>query len=97
MKRRELVQIEVTVEPVLDLTDSAVRDDLGVTSEALVGDDDSDLEACLRIADWARANGYRAIMTLSAARNSERVLVIYLEGPARLLRMKEGQGRERIV
>ena len=90
LKSRELVTIEVTVDPVLDLTDPAVRQELGVGLETLTGDGEADFEACRDIADWARANSYRAILAPSAATGGERILAIYLEGSPKRLRMNEG-------
>lgn len=88
LKSRELVTIEVSVEPVLDLTDEAVRAELGLSPETLTGEGAADLEACRDVADWARANSYRAIMAPSAARSGEKILAIYLEGSPAGLRMQ---------
>ncbi len=92
LKPRELVTIEVTVEPVLDLTDEAVRAELGLSLETLVGEGAADIEACRDVADWARANGYRAIVAPSAASSGEKILAIYLEGSFERLGMR-AEGR----
>jgi RES domain-containing protein len=92
-KPRDLVSIEVTATPVLDLTDETVRTWLGVTLSSLIGDEEADLESCRSIADWARSEGYRAILAPSAAREGERVLAIYIEGPVRDLDWDMGPDR----
>ncbi|MEJ7809783.1 MAG: RES family NAD+ phosphorylase [Gemmatimonadaceae bacterium] len=91
---RDLVSILVTVAPVLDLTDARVRRRYQVTLAALRGDDEGDLETCRMIADIARAEGYRAILSPSAARRGAQNLTIYLEGRAAKLRLVEGADRE---
>jgi len=91
---RDLVSIHVMVEPVLDLTDSAVRERYGADLATLVGDEEADLETCRSIADLARAEGYRAIMSPSAALPGAVNLNIYLEGRAADLRLRDGPDRE---
>ena len=90
---RDLVSIQVTVEPVLDLTSSAVLKANGITSATLVGDDETSLEACRSIADWARDHGFRAILTPSAAMPGAENLIVYLEGPAASLQLEAGPDR----
>lgn len=92
-KPRDLVSIDVTVTPVLELTNEAIRTRLGVTLSTLTGDEEADLETCRTIADWARSEGYRAILAPSAAREGERVLAIYIEGPVRNLDWDVGPDR----
>ena len=65
--KRDLVTILVTVTPVLDLTDAATRERYAIDPTTLVGDEEADLETCRSIADLARAEGYRAILSPSAA------------------------------
>lgn len=81
---RELVRFEVEVEPVLDLVDPKVRERLSVAKAVLTGDDDADLEACRRIADWARAHGHAAIRAPSAA-GEGLILAIYPVASSRQL------------
>jgi RES domain-containing protein len=92
-KRRDLVSIEVTVRPVLDLTEQAIRALYAASLEQITGDSDGDLERCHRIADAAREKGFRAILAPSAAQAGERVLVIYPEGRASDLRLRDGPDR----
>jgi hypothetical protein len=82
------------VTPVLDLTDRAVRREWGVTLGALTGDSDGSLEACRSIADLARASGYRAILSPSAALRGAANLNVYLEGLAEELQLRAGKVRE---
>lgn len=53
----------------------------------LVGDGDADLEHCRTIADWARHEGYLAVLAPSAAVKGEAVLAIYPENRPRELRI----------
>jgi RES domain-containing protein len=92
--KRDLVSLEVRVLPVLDLTDRAVRREWEVTLEALTGDSDGSLEACRSLADRARASGYRAILSPSAALRGAANLNIYLEGRAEQLQLQAGKTRE---
>ncbi|MDP2481161.1 MAG: RES family NAD+ phosphorylase [Candidatus Palauibacterales bacterium] len=92
---RELVSIDVDVRPVLDLRDVATRRSLGISLARITGDDPADLDACRAVADWARGQGYRAILAPSAASKTGTTLAVYLEGPADELGL-EG-GRERIA
>jgi len=82
---RDLVSLDVTVEPVLDLTSTSVRRRLKVLKvklDTLRGDDAEELEACLELADYARAEGYTAILTPSAASKDDINLAIYVDGRA---------------
>lgn len=69
----------------LDLADPEVRKRLAVAKGILTGDDDADLEACRRIADWARAHDHAALRAPSAARVGGQVLAIYPDASARRL------------
>ena len=93
-EKKDLVSILVRVEPVLDLTDRSVRRRYGVSLAMLTGDSDESLETCRSIADLARAQGYRAILSPSAALRGAANLNIYLEGRAANLRLREGPSRE---
>jgi hypothetical protein len=92
--KRDLASLEVRVVPVLDLTDRVVRREWGITRQALIGDSDGSLEACRAIADAARASGYRAIKSPSAALRGAANLNIYLDGRADELHLRAGAMRE---
>jgi hypothetical protein len=92
-KPRDLVSIEVTVRPVLDLTELAIQARYAASLEKMTGDSDEELEQCRQLADAARGEGFRAILAPSAAQEVERVLVIYPEGRASDLRLREGPDR----
>ncbi|MGI9181326.1 MAG: RES family NAD+ phosphorylase [Longimicrobiaceae bacterium] len=92
-KPRDLVSIEVTVRPVLDLTELAIQARYAASLEKMTGDSDEELEQCRQLADAARGEGFRAILAPSAAQEGERVLVIYPEGRASDLRLREGPDR----
>ena len=91
--RKDLVSVRVVVRPVLDLTDAAMQDRYGVTAATLTGDDPQALETCRSIADLARAEGYRAILAPSAALAGGTNLIVYLEGRAADLRLRDGPDR----
>lgn len=97
LKARELVSIAIEVAPVLDLSSRSRRIRYGISLNSLRGDREQDLEACRKIADRARSEGYRAILAPSAARRSERVLIVYLEGVAEKLDIDVGKVRASIV
>ncbi len=81
---RDLVSMEVAVDPVLDLTARRIRDRFNTNLSTLTGNEPRNLEACRRIADRAKAMKYQAILAPSAAikRDSEYVLAVYVDGPA---------------
>lgn len=91
---RDLASIRVRVSGVLDLTSRSVRMRVArklalgetIPTKRLRGDDDADLHLCLAIADWARAEGYVAILSPSAAERWSKNLNIYIDvaGPDRL-------------
>jgi RES domain-containing protein len=100
---RDLVSLQVRVSRVLDLTTRATRnkvaDTLGLDGtlpiNRLRGDDPADLSLCLAVADWARAQGYVAIVSPSAAMRGAKNLNIYIDiaGPSHL-RLDAGPDRE---
>jgi RES domain-containing protein len=92
--KRELVTLEVVVDPVLDLRSRTTRRTVGVTKAALTGDAESDLGSCLAIADWARSEGYSGIISPSAAQDGGAVLAIYVDGPVAGVELYEGGTRE---
>ena len=74
-------EIRVQVTNPLDLRDNATRSTLGVSTEALVSDDTVETR---RIGDYARANGFQAILAPSAAAVDTNNLVLLLDRlPAR--------------
>lgn len=75
--KRDVVSIDVAVEPVLNLSDPTKRSGVGIRLAAIVGDDEADRETCRRIADWARLRSFVAILAPSAASAGEQILVIY--------------------
>jgi len=76
---RDLVSVDVRVEPVLNLTSAEVRADLGIALEHLVGDTKADLAACRRTAWEDVRSGHRGILAPSAAKKGERTLMLYVE------------------
>jgi len=100
---RDLASIRVRVSPMLDLTSRAARNKVartlgledGLRVRRLRGDDAADLLLCLAIADWARAEGYPAIMSPSAADRSAKNLNVYIDiaGPSKL-RLDAGSERK---
>lgn len=90
---RDLVSIEVSVNPVLDLCSCKVIGRIGVDPIELTGNSDDSLEYCRTIADWARGKGYWAILSPSAALPVARNLNIYLSDSPEHLSIKSGKDR----
>jgi RES domain-containing protein len=93
---RDLVSIDVEVEPVLDLTNKRIRQACGVSLAMITGDSQESLETCRQVADLARARAYRAVLSPSAALRDAKNLNIYLEGMAAQLRIRKGKYRMRL-
>jgi RES domain-containing protein len=93
LRPRDLVSIEVTVEPVLNLTRASVRQAVGVDAGLLTGDEPHCLSTCRRLALTAVEEGYRAILAPSAAAPGERTLMIYPESHAGRLTLRNGPDR----
>lgn len=66
---------------VLDLTDEAVRQRLGIDSDDLIGDDYSTTQA---LAEAARTAGFEGVLAPSAAFPGRRTLVVFDVGMVRL-------------
>lgn len=94
---RDLVSIRVNrIGPVLDLMDVEMRMAAGVDLPTLMSDDPDDLETCRTVADWARSEGYQALLVPSAAQTGETNLIIYIDGPVRNVDLDEGPDRKTI-
>jgi len=90
---RDLVSIEVKCDPVFALTRPASRRKVDITLKQLRNDSPESIEQCRIIADWSRQQGYRAILTPSAAQKEAQNLIIFFEGPAERLELDEGGKR----
>ena len=92
--RRDLVSIDVSVGPVLDLTCPAMLRRYGLSAAALGSDDPYDLARCRALA--ARAiidDDHRAILAPSAALPGGTNLMIYIESRAGRLELANGPDR----
>jgi RES domain-containing protein len=90
---RDLVSIDVRVEPVLNLASPQVRAELGIALDHLTGDTAADLAVCRRIAWDAVRTGHRAILAPSAAKKGERTLMLYVESERGRLAVSNGPDR----
>jgi RES domain-containing protein len=94
IKPRDLVSLIVDVEPVLDLTDSAVLRRLFIAdTTTLTGDTAAHRALCRRIAWDAVRDGYRAIHAPSAALEGARTLMIYPESQFGRILLRNGPDR----
>ena len=91
--RRDLVSLDLRVEPVLDLTSAAVRRKLGVQLATITGDAPEDLESCRAIADLARQQGYVGILSPSAALPGSTNLNLFVDGRADRYHLDVGADR----
>ncbi len=92
--QRDLVTIEVDADPVLDLASDEFFRSTGIPTSALREGSADSLQLCLSIADYARAEGYVAIISPSAALAGESNLNIYIDGRAADLKLDVGSVRE---
>jgi len=100
---RDLVSLQVRVSRVLDLSTRTIRDRVADTLgldgtlpiKRLRDNDPADLSLCLAVADWARAEGYIAIISPSAAIRGAKNLNVYIDiaGPSHL-RLDAGPDRK---
>jgi RES domain-containing protein len=90
---RDLVSIDVRVEPVLDLTDPEVLARLGIDPARLVGDRPADRTVCRRAAWAAVRDGHRGVLAPSAAQPGECTLMLYPESHQGRLVVRNGPGR----
>ena len=91
---RDLVSIIADVKPVLDVTNPAVYSRIGVGAQNLIRDEDEHFEFCRTIADFARSEGYNAVLSPSAASPGDRNLNIYLDARPSDLQLSVGPERE---
>lgn len=80
--RRRVGRARVTDLVVLDLTDPAVREQLGVAEEEPI---DDNLERCQKLAEQARAAGFDGILAPSGALDGESTLAIFPDGMAKVV------------
>ena len=91
---RDLVSIHVVAKHVLDLTKPGTRKRMGISLETITGDRVADIDSCRAIADLARLQGYRGILSPSAAADGKKNLNLYIDGRADDVSLMEGVGRE---
>jgi RES domain-containing protein len=91
---RDLVSIHVVAKRVLDLTKPSTRKRMGISLETITGDRVPDIDACRAIADLARLQGYRGILSPSAAADGMKNLNLYIDGRGDEVSLMEGGGRE---
>ena len=94
---RELVDVRVSVVPVVPVISEEVHQRLGLDPAKLIGDTPEDIEYCRAVADLLRAQGCRAILSPSAALVGAANLNIYIEGPSANLSLSPGGHREPVV
>ncbi|HKP75101.1 MAG TPA: RES family NAD+ phosphorylase [Longimicrobiaceae bacterium] len=94
---RDLVSLDLRVDPVLDLTSASVRRGLGVHLATITGDAPEDLEVCRSIADLGRQQGYVGILSPSAALRGSSNLNLYIDGQADRYVLEVGADRVRVT
>lgn len=73
---RWVYELEVKLEAVIDLSDSAVLEKLGLDLDALTG---SDVRITRSIAAQARSSGYQALIAPSAASPGSKNLIVFVD------------------
>ena len=91
---QDLVSIHVVAKHVLDLTKPSTRKGMGISLETITGHRFPDIDACRAMADLARLQGYRGILSPSAAADGMKNLNLYIDGRADEVSLMEGVGRE---
>jgi hypothetical protein len=91
---RDLVTVHVDVEPVMSIITMDFLRGSGLAAAELTTDTDESFEICRTIADYARAAGYCAIISPSAALAGQRNLTIYFDGRADRIHLDVGSVRE---
>jgi hypothetical protein len=94
---RDLVSLEVRVDPVLDLTSAGVLRKIGIEREMITGDGDDSLELCRTLADLAHQQGYHAILSPSAALAGSVNLNLYVDGRADHYSLDVGRERTTVT
>ncbi|MCX6071370.1 MAG: RES family NAD+ phosphorylase [Chloroflexi bacterium] len=89
---RDLVSVEVDLDPVVDLTDPG-NGIVDPKASFLTGDTPQDYDKCQALADDVRAAGYVGLIAPSAAAPGEKNLMIYIDGPAQQIALDDGGDR----
>jgi RES domain-containing protein len=93
-QRRDLVSINVSVRPVLDLTNPRIVRRLGIDAGLLTGDSQRALVTCRAIARQHVLHGpFRGILAPSAALDNEVNLMIYIESTNGIQSLENGPDR----
>lgn len=97
-RRRDLVSLYVKVGPVLNLTSALVRRRVGISLDAILGDDAGGTAACRAIAREHVLDGsYRAILAPSASLDGAVNLMIYVASTSGIQEIADGPDRVTIT